>query len=103
MTTPAWRVVNHNIYSQSTWAAGQPDAGSNYIQSDHRTIDYFASKGMNHIRLMFTMEWFQDTLSAIIPDTGNAARLAYWHAFVDTVTYATSLGFTIIHFFSTKW
>jgi endoglucanase len=99
MTTPAWRGVNHNIYSQSTWAAGQPNAEgkeANYKQSDHRTIDYFASKGMNHIRLMFTMEWFQDTLSAIIPDTGNAARLAYWHAFVDTVNYATSLGMYVM-------
>ena len=96
MTTPAWRGVNHNIYSQSTWAAGQPNAGPNYIQSDHRTLDYFASKGMNHIRLMFTMEWFQDTLSAIIPDTGNAARLAYWNAFVDTVNYATSLGMYVM-------
>jgi endoglucanase len=108
MTTPPWRGVNHNIYSQSTWAArqridgkdrwvpAQPNAGSNYIKSDHRTIDYFASKGMNHIRLMFTMEWFQDTLSAPIPDTRDAARLAYWKAFVDTVNYATSLGMYVM-------
>jgi endoglucanase len=99
MTTPAWRGVNHNIYSQSTWAlAGQPNAEGNeknYIKSDHRTIDYFASKGMNHIRLMFTMEWFQDTLSATIPDT-DSARLAYWEAFVDTVNYATSLGMYVM-------
>jgi endoglucanase len=96
MTTPAWRGVNHNIYSQSTWArAGQPNE-RNYKKSDHRTIDYFAKKGMNHIRLMFTMEWFQDTLSAIIPDTSNAARLAYWDAFVDTVNYATSLGMYVM-------
>ena len=104
MTTPAWRGVNHNIYSQSTWAKRQPNgtwvpaqpkAGSNYIQSDRRTIDYFASKGINHIRLMFTMEWFQDTLSAPIPDT-DFARLAYWEAFVDTVKYATSLGMYVM-------
>jgi endoglucanase len=96
MTTPAWRGVNHNIYSQNPWAeTGQPNAGSNYIKSDRRTIDYFASKGMNHIRLMFIMEWFQDTLKAPIPDT-DSARLAYWEAFVDTVDYATSLGMYVM-------
>jgi endoglucanase len=51
--------------------------------------------GLCAFSLMFTMEWFQDTLSATIPDT-DAARLAYWHAFVDTVNYATSLGMYVM-------
>lgn len=95
---PALRGVNHNIYSQSTWttSGNQPIANTNYRQSHHGLIDYFKNKGMSVIRLMFTWEWLQDTLSATIPDSGNAARLAYWNAFVDTVNYATSQGLYVI-------
>lgn len=92
----ALRGVNHNIYSQSTWAAGNPAAGTNYAVSDRRNVAYWRSKGARHIRLMFTMEWFQDSLSATIPDVGNAARLAYWNAFIGTVEYATSLGMYVM-------
>jgi endoglucanase len=88
------RGCNHNIYSQSTWIAGAPNSGTNYIASDTRTIDYFKSKGMSMLRLMFTWEWLQDAVLDTIPGAG--AYLTYWNAFVATVNYATSLGMTVM-------
>lgn len=101
---PPWRGINHNIYSQATWSAGDPNPGANYVRSDHATIDYFRSKGVNHLRLMFTWEWFQPTLLAAIP--GSGSLLTYWDSFVDTVAYATGLGIhvTIAHYgFATNY
>lgn len=92
---PRLRGVNSNIYSQSTWAAGAPNAGTNYVASDHRTTDYWYGKGARHLRLMFAHEWFQDTLGATIPD-GGAAFTTYYNAFVETVEYATSLGMYVM-------
>ncbi len=88
------RGTNHNIYSQSTWTAGAPNPGSNYVATDSRTLDYYASKGMNFIRLMFTWEWIQPTLNASIP--GSGAYLTYWNAFVATVDAATAMGITVL-------
>lgn len=86
------RGVNFNIFSQSTFTSGQPNKTvdpKNYQPHDKRTLDYLVSKGINHVRMMFTWEWLQDTLSAPIPDTADAARLAYWHDFVAAVNAFT--------------
>jgi aryl-phospho-beta-D-glucosidase BglC (GH1 family) len=85
-----WRGVNHNIYSQSTWTSGGPNPGHNYVRADHRTIDYFRDKGVNHLRMMFTWEWLQPTLSGPVP--GPGASMQYWDSLVDTVDYATGQG-----------
>ncbi len=93
---PRLRGVNSNIYSQSTWGGGGgPIAGTNYVASQHRTTDYWYGKGARHLRLMFTMEWFQNSLSGTIPD-GGAAFTTYYNAFVETVEYATSLGMYVL-------
>jgi predicted esterase len=91
--TPRWRGVNHNIYSQSTWTSGDPSPGTNYRRSDHRTVDYFHAKGVNHLRMMFTWEWVQPTLLASIP--GPEPFLSYWGDLLDTVDYATGLGMQV--------
>lgn len=92
---PHVRGTNHNIYSQSSWTAGtSPSAGTNYVATDTRTIDYYKTNGMNFMRMMFTWEWLQPTLLASIPGAG--AYLTYWNDFVATVNYATSKGITVM-------
>ena len=90
---PRWRGVNYNIFSQSTWIAGDPSRGENYVQTDTRTIDYFLSKGVSHLRMMFTWEWLQPSLLADLSEIDPF--LTYWDDFVAAVDYATGRGIEV--------
>lgn len=80
----------------TTWdRAVGPRADKDYPVHSPELIDYFRSKNVAVIRLLFSWERVQSELFGPVPAVG-AGYAAYCENLTQVVTYATSLGITVI-------
>jgi endoglucanase len=75
--------------------ASGPVAGRDYPVHSTKLIDYFKTKGVGVIRLLFSWERMQSKLWGPLPAAGPGYA-AYFTNFKNVVDYATSLGIVVI-------
>jgi len=101
VTAPATQVRGTNLvgmemsYTDFSQADG-PIAGTNYPVYDNRLIDYYVSKHVSVLRILFTWEGMQSSLFGPIPAANVGNYKAYFDNFKHIVDYATSKGITVV-------
>jgi endoglucanase len=73
-----------------------PIEGVGYPKHDNRLIDYFVSKRVSAIRLLFSWEGMQSTQFGSIPASASGNYKKYFDNYTRLVDYATSQGVQII-------
>ncbi|MCL2724643.1 MAG: cellulase family glycosylhydrolase [Polyangiaceae bacterium] len=74
-----------------------PVAGTSYPILNTRLIDYFLSKGISAVRLLFQWEAMQPNLYDPIPNVANAPNyLTYFSNLIRVVNYATNAGMQVV-------
>jgi endoglucanase len=86
-TNVAGMEMNYAAFPQATGPVG----GTHYPVHDTRLIDYFASKGMNTIRFLFSWEGMQSSLMGPIPSASHANYTLYFNRYKAIVDYATNV------------
>ncbi|MDR2013639.1 MAG: cellulase family glycosylhydrolase, partial [Rhodanobacter sp.] len=85
--------MDYAAYSQTNG----PVAGTNYPVFDTRLIDYFVSKKVGAIRLLFSWEAMQPHLYDPIPNAAaNTNYQAYFNNYKRVIDYATGKGLQVI-------
>ncbi len=79
--------MNYAAFDQGTGPIG----GTHYPVHDTRLIDYFASKGMNTIRFLFSWEGMQSSLMGTIPASNVGNYKLYFDRYKAIVDYATDV------------
>ena len=73
-----------------------PVAGINYPVHDNRLIDYYVSKHVSVLRILFSWEGMQSSLLGTIPASNLGNYKAYFDNYKRIVDYATSKGITVV-------
>lgn len=73
-----------------------PIADQHYVAYDTRVIDFYASKHMTQMRLLFSWEGMQAVLNGPLPAAAGGNYKAYFDNYKRVVDYATSLGLEVV-------
>lgn len=82
-------------YAGFSQATG-PVAGANYPVLDNRLIDYYVSKHVGVLRILFSWEGMQSSLLGPIPASNIGNYKDYFDNYKRIVDYATSKGLTVV-------
>lgn len=86
-TTVVGMEMHYAIYPQ----ASGPIGGTHYPVHDTRLVDYFASKGINALRFLFSWEGMQSSLMGPIPASSTGNYRLYFDRYKAIVDYATNV------------
>jgi hypothetical protein len=101
VTVPVSQVRGTNLvgmemsYSDFSQVDG-PVAGTNYPVYDTRLIDYYVSKHVSVLRILFTWEGMQSSLFGPIPAANSGNYKTYFDNYKRIVDYATSKGIIVV-------